>query len=221
MSILRVMVIDVLVWLVFFIVMFWLMPKHEGFRVSLPSALGGRDLLVVTMNEFSLGGFDIARLTPFTCPVNKPDLDAGLCYEKCRDGFRGVGPVCWANSQGIGVGTPVGLEPCPDGWNNDGLVCREPISCKSIGDCFSGRGCGCSGGNIRGRLNNGGVCPGPGGDEYKDKVDGLCYKQCPTNLPVHLPGMPYLCYKGGALSYGRGVGQVPSILRFFGKYTVL
>jgi hypothetical protein len=60
-----------------------------------------------------------------------------------------------------------------------------------------------------------GVCEGPGAlsQDHPDYVAGLCYKQCPKDLPVHLPGMPYLCYKGGELSYGRGVGKVPSILR--------
>jgi hypothetical protein len=36
---------------------------------------------------------------------------------------------------------------------------------------------------------------------------------------VRIPGMPYLCYKGGPLSYGRGVGDVPSLLRVARTYT--
>lgn len=204
--------------LLIFVILYTL-PTKEYFNISLPRAAGGYELLDLEIfKHLRLFGGEVYSLTPYTCPPNKPDLDAGLCYVKCRDGFRGVGPVCWAITQGIGVGTPVGLEPCPDGWANDGLTCREPISCKSISDCFSGRGCGCSGGNVKGRLNNGGVCPGPSGDEYKDKVDGLCYKQCPKEYPEHVKGMPYLCYKGGELSYGRGVGQVPSILRVAKKY---
>ena len=27
-------------------------------------------------------------------------LDAGLCYEKCADNYKGIGPVCWADCQG-------------------------------------------------------------------------------------------------------------------------
>ena len=27
------------------------------------------------------------------------DADAGLCYDKCKTGFRGVGPVCWQQCQ--------------------------------------------------------------------------------------------------------------------------
>jgi hypothetical protein len=48
----------------------------------------------------------------------------------------------------------------------------------------------------------------------------MCYGRCPKNLPNHMPGMPYLCYIGGDLSYGRGVGKIPSLARVVGKYTV-
>jgi hypothetical protein len=212
---------DVSLGIILLLVILYTLPTKEYFNVSLPKQLGGFEILDFVFHHLRLFGFEIYSITPFTCPPDRSDLDAGLCYVPCRDGFRGVGPVCWAKSEGIGIGTVVGLEPCPDGWANDGLICREPISCKSIGDCFSGRGCGCSGGNLRGRLNNGGICPGPGGDQYKDKVDGLCYKQCPKHLPVHIAGMPYLCYKGGPLSYGRGVGSVPSLARILKKYPIL
>ena len=167
--------------------------------------------------RFSLLGFEIFRFTPNTCRPNE-ELQSGLCYTKCRAGFRGVGPVCWAESQNVGTGRPVGLEPCPDGWKNDGLICREPIRCYSISDCFKRRKCGCRGGKLKGRLNNGGICPGPGGKQFTDKIAGLCYKQCPSNKPKRIPGMSYLCYAGGPLSYGRGVGKIPSVARLAGRY---
>jgi hypothetical protein len=197
--------IDILLWVALGLFLYYMLTQREHFILSLPNFMGG---------------YEIGSFTPDTCPVNKPDLDAGLCYEKCRKGYHGVGPVCWADTVNIDIGTPVGLEPCPDGWNNDGLTCREPIGCHSVDDCVWHGKCGCWGGNIRGRLDHGGVCPGPGGgNDHTDKVDGLCYKKCPKDLPQHLPGMPYLCYAGGALSYGRGVGQVPSLFRAVGKYT--
>jgi hypothetical protein len=173
-------------------------------------------------------GAEIFSTTPHTCPPNRPELDAGLCYERCREGFKGVGPVCWAITQSVGVGKPVGLEPCPAGWNNDGLICREPISCASGWAFFTK---GCSGGRLKGRLNGGGICDWPqdrgslpswlvdksDSKNYKathpERVDGLCYKPCPKDYPKRVAGMPYLCYKGGPLSYGRGVGRVPSLLR--------
>jgi hypothetical protein len=125
-------------------------------------------------------------------------------------------------------------------------------------------------GDMYGRLDHGGVCPGPsdfGGDfdtEYRNwkrakdkgdpvvdpvtgktetaaqaaaanhktpedialigkdkhthKIDGLCYKECPPEYPVSMPGFPYLCYKGGPLLYDRGVGDPPRLFRLFGKY---
>lgn len=173
-------------------------------------------------------GVEIFSTTPHTCPPDKPELDAGLCYERCRDGYNGVGPVCWAKTENIGVGKPIGLEPCPAGWVNDGLICREPIRCASGWAFFTE---GCSGGRLKGRLDGGGICDWPQDrgnlpgwlvdksdpKNYKathpDRVDGLCYRQCPKEYPKHLPGMPYLCYKGGPLSYGRGVGRVPSLVR--------
>ena len=32
-----------------------------------------------------------------TCPEHSPEQDGLLCYPDCRDGFNGVGPVCWEN----------------------------------------------------------------------------------------------------------------------------
>jgi hypothetical protein len=32
---------------------------------------------------------------PKTAGCGKKEYDAGLCYNKCRDGYNGVGPVCW------------------------------------------------------------------------------------------------------------------------------
>lgn len=170
--------------------------------------------------RFSIFGQEIVNFTPNTCRPDE-EKDAGLCYIKCRSGYHGVGPVCWANSENIGTGKPVGLEPCPAGWNNDGLICREPLrwnKCKWRGlfkECWGGL----EGGRLKGRLDNGGVCPGPGSDgSHVEKIDGLCYKKCPAHLPKHIAGMPYLCYAGGVLSYGRGAGKIPSVARLGGKY---
>lgn len=185
---------------------------------------------------FSLGTQEIVNVGPFlnenTC---KPDeeLQAGLCYKKCRASYHGVGPVCWADTENIGIGTVIGLEKCPDGWFTEGLVCREPITgggcttrCDGNWDSSDGGFCHtrCDpivGGRLKGRLDNGGICPGdPNAEDHTDRVDGMCYKPCKNkSLPKHLPGMPYLCYVGGELSYGRGVGKIPAMFRLAGKYT--
>lgn len=173
----------------------------------------------ITTDTDTEEGYEIFSTTPHTCPKNKPELDAGLCYERCKPGYKGVGPVCWAKTEGIGIGVPIGLEPCPDGWSNDGLICREPIRCATGWDFFKE---GCSGGRLKGRLDGGGICdykdrsklpPWLRDGQHPDRVDGLCYRKCPKEYPQHVPAMPYLCYKGGPLSYGRGVGAVPSIVR--------
>jgi hypothetical protein len=43
--------------------------------------------------------------------------DAGLCYEPCRAGFDGVGPVCWRR--------------CPAGMHDDGAFCRRDVDIRT------------------------------------------------------------------------------------------
>lgn len=190
--------------LVLIVILLVLTEGRERFALI----VGGRDWY--SFDGRTDDGYEIFNTTPNTCPQDKPELDAGLCYPRCRTGYRGVGPVCWAESVNVGVGIPVELEPCPDGWNNDGLICREPIrndcSWKGLfGECW-GR---LTGGRLKGRLDGGGICK----ESHPDRIDGLCYKRCPKDKPEHIKGMPYLCYPGGDLSYGRGVGAVPSLVR--------
>lgn len=190
--------------LVLIIILLVLTEGREHFALI----VGGRD--GYSFDGRTDDGYEIFNTTPNTCPQDKPELDAGLCYPRCRTGYRGVGPVCWAESTNVGAGVPVELEPCPDGWNNDGLICREPIrndcSWKGLfGECW-GR---LTGGRLKGRLDGGGICK----ESHPDKIDGLCYKRCPSDKPEHIKGMPYLCYAGGDLSYERGVGAVPSLVR--------
>lgn len=230
------------------IVLFALVKGREHFGLVLGSK--NWDRLYTTNTEVE-DGVEIVSFYPHTCPPDKPDLDAGLCYPRCKNGFTGVGPVCWADSTSIGVGIPVGLNPCPSGWSNDGLICREPIkndcTWRWLGVCWGKL----SGGRLRGRLNKYcpekrrragdgydtepedcrqdpeeensplynktmGVCEGPGAlsDDHPDYIAGLCYRKCPEDLPEHIPGMPYLCYKGDGLAYGRGVGRIPPMMRF-------
>jgi hypothetical protein len=186
--------------------------------------------------HFGFGGQEILNIGPFlnedTCKPSE-ELQAGLCYTKCRAGYHGVGPVCWADSENVGIGTVIGLEDCPSGWFTEGLICREPITgggctthCDGNWSWSDGGFCHtrCDpivGGRLKGRLDNGGVCPGPQGGDYYDRVDGMCYRRCPAKLPRHIPGMPYLCYIGGDLSYTRGVGKIPALLRIAGKYPLL
>ncbi len=54
------------------------------------------------------------------------EMDAGLCYDRCRDGYHGVGPVCWAS--------------CPAGYKDDGATCR--IDADIVARPSYGRGVG-------------------------------------------------------------------------------
>jgi len=90
------------------------------------------------------------------CPEGL-DEDAGLCYPKCDQGYRGVGPVCWSDTvptSPSGVGT---LKGCPAGWLDSGLLCGSGTTVIGKFDKDS-------------RLS----CPSD-----REDVDGLCYGKCP------------------------------------------
>ena len=216
--------VAILAWVLLGMLLWYtLKPMYERFSVKssdvwLNRLFGEFEMLGLSYTQLRVGGTPIVGITPSTCPKSNPDLEGGLCYVKCRPGYHGAVTMCVADTFGVGIGTPVGLEDCPKGWKDDGLTCRAELKwngCKSkglFGECYGGL----EGGQVVGRLDNGGVCPGPGGSEYKDKVDGLCYKKCPKDYPIHLPGMPYLCYKGGPLTYDRGVGKIPHFFQLLG-----
>jgi hypothetical protein len=73
------------------------------------------------------GGIDLSCAkkiiigTPYTanCPSDK-EYNAGLCYHRCKAGYYGVGPVCWAN-------TPKGWVGCGMGAAKDSKVCAGAI----------------------------------------------------------------------------------------------
>jgi hypothetical protein len=82
------------------------------------------------------------------------------------------------------AGTPIGLEGCPAGYTDTGLLCSKPVSCAQGLDFFSK---GCSGGETVGKLDHGGNCPAD-----RDHIDALCYKKCPSGY-THVELMPYMC----------------------------
>ena len=114
-------------------------------------------LFGAAFSPVGLFGYPILSTYPNTCPPSHPERNGLLCYKRCPIGRHRVGDVCWADTKENGIGTPVGLEKCPDGWNNWGLVCQEPISC-GLKDGWLLQ---CRGGNLKGRLDGGGNCPGP------------------------------------------------------------
>ena len=214
------------------LVAYLLLRHRETFIIKYGNPFDNEDPISLTRDA---KGTRVFSTTPDSCPKEKSDLDAGLCYEPCDPKYIGVGPTCRAETVSIGIGKAVGLEPCNPGWANDGLICREPLrwnSCKLRGlfnECWGGL----EGGRLQGRLNGGGICdhqnkgnlPDHLVDKsdpknyiatHPDKVDGLCYMKCPKDMPNRVPGMPYLCFEGNrGLIYGRGVGEVPPLWRFW------
>ena len=190
------------------VVAYFALRYRETFVVKYGNPFDNEDLISF---DPEAKGTRLFGITPDTCPADKPQRDAGLCYEACEQGYHGVGPVCWADTENIGVGKVAKLLNCAEsgynGWNDWGLVCHQPIRCAS-GLAFFREGC--SGGNIRAKKLD---CDK--NSDHPDFISGLCYRKCPKHIPNHVPGMPYLCFKGTrGLSYGRGAGTVPPIFAF-------
>jgi len=186
--------------LVAIIVAYLLLKTRERFTIKYGNPFDNEDLISFDRDA---KGTRLFSTTPDTCPLNKPVLDAGLCYEECDQGYHGIGPVCWADSESVGIGTIPGLETYwvkSYSWGATG--CRSGASDKAFWgyhDCYEW--------NLP-RLRQ--ICY-----DEKENIDGLCYTKCPKNLPDRIPGMPYLCAKlSRGLSYGRGVGEVPPLFHF-------
>jgi hypothetical protein len=73
------------------------------------------------------GGFDLScaktikvgNPSTMNCPSHLT-YDAGLCYERCREYFHGVGPVCWGEP-------PRGWVDCGMGAAKDSTTCANTI----------------------------------------------------------------------------------------------
>lgn len=199
--------------LVLAVLVFLMLKYRETFVVKYGNPFNDEDIVSFDANA---KGKRLIGITPDSCPTNKPELDAGLCYEQCETGYHGVGPMCWADTQGVGVGIPVKYPSCSElGYNmsdywDGGLTCNRNVywdNCawRSIFGCVGGL----KGGTMEAKRE-----PCFGNPEHKDYIDGLCYKKCPNGMQ-RVAGMPYLCYKGSrGLSYGRGTGDVPPLFAF-------
>jgi hypothetical protein len=203
-------------------ILFGMLKYRETFVVKYGNPVNDEDLLSFDVDAKGTRAFGV---TPDTCPANKPELEDGLCYESCDEGYHGVGPLCWADSQNIGIGKIPDKRNCGyyqenESWKrcrDDGTSLWEDFSCRTYCDgnwswsdggfCHTScNGCGC----IRKNLFDRQYCQDGG-----DVVAALCYNKCPKELPNRIPGMPYLCFKGTrGLSYGRGVGDVPPLFTF-------
>jgi hypothetical protein len=181
------------------ILVYGLLRYRETFVMKYGNPYDGEDLISFDKDA---RGTRLFGITPDTCPKNKSDLDAGLCYEPCDEGYHGVGPVCWADSQNVGIGTIPYLRfrwEERTSWGSVGCTGGRSFRFRGYDDCYKW--------NV--------PIPEQYCDKGRETKDGLCYTTCPKHLPNRIPGMPYLCFRGGrGLSYGRGVGEIPPIFKF-------
>ncbi len=214
--------------LVVIVLAFLVLKTRERFILKYGNPFDNEDL--VSMDR-EAKGTRLFGITPDSCPADKPEYDAGLCYERCEDGYHGVGPVCWANTENRGTGKLPRYTRCSEmglggEYRDDPLSCWKDLRCRTwcnsskrdlFGNCYAwDLKTECSGPDLKWKQAR---CPGPewagNSDKHTDLKDLLCYKQCPKDKPAAVPGMPYLCYKGTrGLSYGRGAGTVPPIFAF-------
>lgn len=132
-------------------------------------------------------GRGVGTIPPGTCAAGQEE-DGGLCYESCRSGYYGVGPVCWERNlsqtdYGRGAGTVPHLKwdkarakyesSCSDGKHEQSGLCYD--DCRSG---YSGKGPLCvsstrlSYGRGAGKAETF-ACP-----SNKEKDAGLCYDMC-------------------------------------------
>ncbi|CAK4093704.1 unnamed protein product [Aphanomyces euteiches] len=88
-------------------------PGYDAFGCCLcrPKAFDCRKLGMQGQLDLSCSKFvQIGKPHVGKCPAGDEN-QAGLCYKKCKGGYGGVGPVCWAGN--------------PSGWSNCGFGAAE------------------------------------------------------------------------------------------------
>lgn len=139
------------------------------------------------------------------CPDDAPEQDGLLCYPLCREGYNGVGPVCWekcANITSLGfacVDVRQSSHGCP--WYDKCGIFKR--SCTSCPDDYTNFGCFCGKFYLRDSYGRGVGTPLVCSKSY-EQDGGLCYDKCDPKYngvgPVcwqHCPStQPYACLAG-------------------------
>ncbi|NJP10556.1 MAG: hypothetical protein HC866_14640 [Leptolyngbyaceae cyanobacterium RU_5_1] len=193
-------------------------------------ALCRKDVQIIAKESYGRGAG-----APLTCASGE-DSDAGLCYPKCQNGYKGVGPVCYEScpsgykDDGLtcrrdakiisadnskcawydkcGIAADKGCSKCPAGYKNDGCTCR--IDVHIFGKKTYGRGVGKPISTCaNGQEKNGALCY-PACKPGYSGVGPVCWKSCPDGFKDD----GAVCRKDAHIfakeSYGRGVGIIPS-----------
>jgi len=143
------------------------------------------------------------------CPdPSFPDKSGLLCYPRCKEGFKGVGPVCWETCPATFTDTGAfcgrsgriisadnkkcpwydkcgltfarGCSSCPEGYHNDGCTCR--IDPKVFAKKSYGRGVGRPLGCSKQQDYDAGLCYKKCDPGYTG-VGPICWGLCPPTLP--------------------------------------
>lgn len=213
------------------IVAYFALRYRETFVIKYGNPFDNEDVLSF---DPEAKGTRLFSTSPDTCPEDRSELQDGLCYEPCAEGYHGVGPVCWADTQNIGISTLAKISSCTEmglgsDYRDDPLTCWKDLKCNTYCDgnwsWSDGGFCHtkCEGPDLKGKTLS---CPGnqsaffsfftsvlsgsfekPNLKDYTDLVDGLCYKPCPKEKPNRVGGMPYLCYRARDSSTGVSYGR--------------
>lgn len=128
-----------------------------------------------------------------SCPAGM-ELDGGLCYPLCNQGYTGVGPVCW----GI----------CPSGFSDLGITCAKPAPYGRGFGHISKYNCETSsdhGASTNGCEENGFLWYPICDPNYHNVACCICSPNCPGGFT----DAGEFCTKP---SYGRGAGTIPPII---------
>jgi hypothetical protein len=115
-----------------------------------------------------------------TCPDHASEQDGLLCYPPCRNGYNGVGPICWEKCENL---TSFGFiclsialserHECP-WYDKCGFVQRSCVSCA---ENYTKLGCFCGRFSLRSSYGRGAGLPLTCSKLYEQ--DGaLCYEKC-------------------------------------------
>lgn len=129
---------------------------------------------------------------PTKCPIGEEN-NADLCYPKCNNNYTGNGPVC--------------QRVCPPNYKDNGASCEKPSSYGRGTGHASQRNCiisGDHGANRNGCEKLGNLWYPKCDKEFHVSGCCTCVPDCPTGWADTNVG----CTKP---TYGRGVGNIPSI----------
>lgn len=95
-----------------------------------------------------------------------------VCWEYCKSGYADHGAICWRNAHIFGNGCSGN---CPEGYTNDGCTCRRDV--HSYAKHSYGRGAGNPMTCASGQEQNGGLCYPLCNQGYYG-VGPVCWKYC-------------------------------------------